>query len=240
MRDGSAPDDGPLDRRGRLPPRRMGDRPLVADRRQPGRHPARVQRGHPRVPLGREGARAHDGLLVTGGLRRDRAAPRDGRRPAASTAASSRGNLLSGEAEETILTVSRTDAERRANPGYRAFLANGFNVTRALVLFVWEVAIELTAAARAARRDVRPRGHRGGIYPLMRGAMCVDRPRPHRVRRADRHDARAPGRVRDLLELRRGRPPLGPRACRHPRGAAQARSAVRTDRARAPVCAATL
>src|SRR5215218_7419130 len=85
----------------------------------------------------------------------------------------SRGNLLSGEAEETILTVSRVDAERRANPGYRAFLANGFNVTRALVLFVWEVALELTAAARAARRDVRPRGHRGGVYPLMRGAMCV-------------------------------------------------------------------
>jgi uncharacterized membrane protein YvlD (DUF360 family) len=85
----------------------------------------------------------------------------------------SRGNLLSGEADATILTVSRSDAEKRANPGYRAFLANGFNVTRALVLFVWEVAIELTAAARAKRRDVRPRGHRGGIYPLMRAALCV-------------------------------------------------------------------
>src|SRR5215217_346952 len=85
----------------------------------------------------------------------------------------SRGNLLSGEAEETILTVSRVDAERRANPGYRAFLANGFNVTRALVLFVWEVVLEVTASVRAARRDVRPRGHRGGAYPLMRAAMCV-------------------------------------------------------------------
>ena len=85
----------------------------------------------------------------------------------------SRGNLLSGEAEEMILTVSRAEADRGANPGYRAFFANGFNVTRVLVLFVWEVVLELTAAARAARRDVRPRGHRGGIYPLMRGAMCV-------------------------------------------------------------------
>ena len=85
----------------------------------------------------------------------------------------SRGNLLSGEAEEVILTVSRSEAEKRANPGYRAFLANGFNVTRALVLFIWEIALELTAAARAKRRDVRPRGHRGGIYPLMRGVMCV-------------------------------------------------------------------
>jgi uncharacterized membrane protein YvlD (DUF360 family) len=85
----------------------------------------------------------------------------------------SRGNLLSGEADEAILTVSRTGAERRANPGYRAFYANGFNVSRALVLFVWEVTLEITAALRASRRDVRPRGHRGGIYPLMRGAMCV-------------------------------------------------------------------
>jgi len=86
---------------------------------------------------------------------------------------SSRGNLLSGEAEEVILTVSRADAEKRANPGYRAFFANGFNVTRVLVLFGWEIVLELTAAARAKRRGVLPRGHRGGIYPLMRGVMCV-------------------------------------------------------------------
>jgi hypothetical protein len=37
----------------------------------------------------------------------------------------------------------------------------------------WEVVLESTAAARQKRRDVRPRGHRGGIYPFMRGAMCV-------------------------------------------------------------------
>jgi uncharacterized membrane protein YvlD (DUF360 family) len=86
---------------------------------------------------------------------------------------SSRGNLLSGEAEEVILTVSRMEAEKRANPGYRAFFANGFNVTRALVLFGWEVILEWTASLRAIRRDVLPRGHRGGIYPFMRGAMCV-------------------------------------------------------------------
>jgi uncharacterized membrane protein YvlD (DUF360 family) len=86
---------------------------------------------------------------------------------------SSRGNLLSGEADEQILTVSRIEAEKRANPGYRAFFANGFNVTRSLVLFGWEVILEWVAALRAKRRDVRPRGHRGGLYPFMRGAMCV-------------------------------------------------------------------
>jgi uncharacterized membrane protein YvlD (DUF360 family) len=85
----------------------------------------------------------------------------------------SRGNLLSGEAEQVILTVSRIEADKRANPGYRVFFANGFNVTRLLVLFAWEVILEWTAAGRAKRRDVRPRGHRGGAYPFMRATMCV-------------------------------------------------------------------
>jgi uncharacterized membrane protein YvlD (DUF360 family) len=85
----------------------------------------------------------------------------------------SRGNLLSGEADHVILTASRSEAERHANPGYRAFFANGFNVLRSLVLFFWEVVVELSAAERARRRDVRPRGHRGGYYPFLRAALCV-------------------------------------------------------------------
>jgi uncharacterized membrane protein YvlD (DUF360 family) len=85
----------------------------------------------------------------------------------------SRGNLLSGEADHVILTVSRMDAEKQANPGYRAFLANGFNVTRTLMLLFWEVVLEVSASTRARRRNVLPRGHRGGIYPLLRGTLCV-------------------------------------------------------------------
>ena len=77
----------------------------------------------------------------------------------------SRGNLLSGEADEVILTVSRISAEKSANPGYRAFFANGYNVTRSLVLFGWEVVLEILASNRAARRDVQPRGHRGASTP---------------------------------------------------------------------------
>ena len=149
----------------------------------------------------------------------------------------SRGNLLSGEAEETILTVSRMEAEKGANPGYRAFLADGTNVTKALVLFIWEVLLEWTAAIRAARRDVRPRGHRGRLYPFLRGALCVIVRDADRVRGDDRHHARAPGGVRHLLELRRGRAPLRPRARRHAGGPAQARRGVRTHRARGPLCA---
>ncbi len=72
-----------------------------------------------------------------------------------------------------ILTVSRMSAEKQSNPGYRAFLANGFNVTRVLVLFLWEVMLEKLAAIQQRRRDVWPRGHRGGRYPFLRAALCV-------------------------------------------------------------------
>lgn len=85
----------------------------------------------------------------------------------------SRSNLLSGDADEVILTISRLSAEKHANPGYRAFFANGFNVTRTLVLFLFEVALEWTAAARGIRRDIRPRGHRGGTYPFVRAGLAV-------------------------------------------------------------------
>jgi uncharacterized membrane protein YvlD (DUF360 family) len=85
----------------------------------------------------------------------------------------SRGNLFSGDAEAMILTVSHMAAEKRANPGYRAFLANGFNVSRLLVLFCWEALLEKAAAIRQRRRGVWPRGDRGGLYPLLRAALCV-------------------------------------------------------------------
>jgi uncharacterized membrane protein YvlD (DUF360 family) len=85
----------------------------------------------------------------------------------------SRGNLLSGGADAAILTVSRLSAEKSANPGYRAFFANGQNVTRTLALFLWELFLELVASARQRRRGVIPRGHRGGSYPFVRAGMCV-------------------------------------------------------------------
>ena len=94
-----------------------------------------------------------EGLLVNGGA--------------------SRGNLLSGGADHVLLTVSRISAEKKANPGYRAFFANGFNVTRVLVLVLWEVILEVVAALRQGRRDVQPRGHRSGLYPFMRAGVCV-------------------------------------------------------------------
>ena len=85
----------------------------------------------------------------------------------------SRSNLLSGDAAQVILTVSRMEAEKKANPGYRAYLADGYNVTRTFVLFFYEVILELAGAARQRRRDVQPRGHRSLSYAFMRSGLSV-------------------------------------------------------------------
>ena len=146
----------------------------------------------------------------------------------------SRGNLLSGQADAVILTVSRIEAEKRANPGYRTFFANGFNVTRVLVLFFWEVVLEWTAALRAIRARRAAEGAPGRRLPVHAGRDVRRRPRPDRAVGADGHDGWAARRVRDVLELRRGGAPLGPRAGRHARGAAQARPGVRAPLARPP------
>ena len=109
------PEHGALAGRGHALAHRVGDRSLLADRRQPGRHPARLERGHPRLPLGREGDGHGD----------DCSAPADcaeiERRHATgigllTNGGASRGNLLSGEAEHVILTVSRIEAEKGPIP----------------------------------------------------------------------------------------------------------------------------
>ena len=85
----------------------------------------------------------------------------------------SRGNLLSGEADEVILTVSRIEAEKRANPGLPRVLRQRLQRharARALLLG-GRPRVDGGAPRDPARRP--PRGHRGGIYPFMRAAMCV-------------------------------------------------------------------
>ena len=147
----------------------------------------------------------------------------------------SRGNLLSGEADHLILTVSRMEAEKGRTRVTARSSRTRTTSPASLVLFFWEVILEWVAALRAIRRDVQPRGHRGGHLPVHARRDVRDRPRPHRVRRPHGPDEGARGGVRDLLELRRGRAPLRARACGHARGPAEARPAVRAHRPRAPL-----
>ena len=152
----------------------------------------------------------------------------------------SRGNLLSGEADAALLTASRVAEEKQANPGYRAFLANGSNVTRILVLGVvgGRARADRRGTPEAARR-APPRPSRRDLSAAARGDVRLH-PRPRRLLGAPGHVPRRSRGLRDVRQLRRGRAPLGTRACRHPRGSAEARPSLRDDRTRAPVRAASL
>ena len=159
------------------------------------------------------------------GLRGDRAPARHRDRPARRRAVRAARNLLSGEAEDVILTVSRMEAEKKSNPGYRAFLANGDNVTRTLVLFGWEVDPRLDsvpareATGRAAARA--PRRH----LPVHEGRPLHLRARTHRFGRHLGHVRGRPASTRRCRATTRWRT-LGPRASRHARDPAQARQPV--------------
>ena len=103
----------------------------------------------------------------------------------------SRGNLLSGGADHVILTVSRIAAEKKANPGYRAFFANGFNVTRLLVLFGWESCSSGPPRSEQAPRRPPARAPRWALS-VHAGRHVRDRPRPDRLRRDQRRCADGP------------------------------------------------
>ena len=146
----------------------------------------------------------------------------------------SRGNLLSGGAEEVILTVSRIKAERKANPGYRAFFANGHNVTRVVALFIGEVVHRgLGRCSSAAARRAAARTPGRYLSVPARGDVRFP-PRPHRLLGDLGHAPRPSRRLRDAVELRRGGAPLRPRAARHARDAPQARQAARANRTGGP------
>jgi uncharacterized membrane protein YvlD (DUF360 family) len=113
-------------------------------------------------------------LLVAGGLRGARAAAHNG---------SGVARRWGRQPRQPLLRRSGSRHPHRQPHGGRALgqprlprvPRQRFNVTRCLVLFGWEVILEWVAAARERRRDVRPRGHRGGVYPFL-AQRCVSSP----------------------------------------------------------------
>ena len=222
---------GPLDGRRHAPTGGVGDRSLVADGRQPGGDPARIERGHLGVPLGGEGDRDADDLLGTPGLRRDRAPACDGhrlarggrRQPWKPALGRGRGRdphrQPDGGGEEVQSRLSGVSRERRQRDAHTRPLHLGSHPRV-------DVVPACDPPGRASARS--PRRH----LPVDEGSAVRLRARPDRLGRPHRHDARAARRLRDVLELRRGGTSLGARARRHPRSTAQARRPLRAGRAR--------
>jgi uncharacterized membrane protein YvlD (DUF360 family) len=86
----------------------------------------------------------------------------------------SRGNLFSGDAPQTMFTASTLGnfSRHRTQDFYPLFMGV-YNFLRLVALFLWDVVLELRAARFQRRHDVRPRVHRGGIYPLLRASTTI-------------------------------------------------------------------
>jgi len=89
---------------------------------------------------------------------------------------SSIGNLVSGGASESILTMSRLSQRGTALGPTRSwfyFFISPFAFARALFLTLGEAGKELWQARRQRVAGVEPRIPRGGSYPLLRGVTNV-------------------------------------------------------------------
>jgi uncharacterized membrane protein YvlD (DUF360 family) len=89
---------------------------------------------------------------------------------------SSVGNLFSGDAAESILTVSRLSDPAAALGPTRSwfyFFVSPFALARAVFLSLGEVAKEMWQARRQRAAGVEPRIARGGSYPVLRGVSNV-------------------------------------------------------------------
>jgi uncharacterized membrane protein YvlD (DUF360 family) len=85
----------------------------------------------------------------------------------------SRGNMFSGDAPHCSATMSvLRDRERSSAREYFAYFADPYGFTRTIALYLWDVLMELRAARRQRRRG-EEHIDRGGLYPLMRGAITV-------------------------------------------------------------------
>jgi hypothetical protein len=88
---------------------------------------------------------------------------------------SSINNLFSGQAEHSVMTMSQmvdTQGERKIkNEDFNDYLGNPYNLSRSIILMVWEILVEYKEALVA--RNHRVKMHRGGVYPLLRAAVCV-------------------------------------------------------------------
>ncbi|MCA9875199.1 MAG: phage holin family protein [Anaerolineales bacterium] len=84
----------------------------------------------------------------------------------------SRGNLLSGDAPIVSLTASTMkDLSRLHLTDFYAYFVNPYNLTRTMLLLVWDVLLEMRQFRRARKNNVIPildKQHRGGKYPLLR------------------------------------------------------------------------
>lgn len=89
----------------------------------------------------------------------------------------SRANLVSGDAPNSMLTMSTVLRKKRKGSigqDYMAFFSNPYNALRTLIMAIGEISREIYQQIAQKRRDIEPRVHRGLFpYPLLRAFTNV-------------------------------------------------------------------
>src|SRR4051812_1043067 len=82
----------------------------------------------------------------------------------------SRANILSGDAQHSLLTMSTILSGNRGlvSRAYFSYFARPYNTARTVLLSIADIAQERYFAAQQVRRDTQPRIHRSRMYALMR------------------------------------------------------------------------
>ncbi|HYN70743.1 MAG TPA: phage holin family protein [Candidatus Eisenbacteria bacterium] len=95
------------------------------------------------------------------------------------TGGTSVSNLFSGGAARSVLTASTLDVSpdllfgNRAASEFYTYLVDPYSVVRGVVMTVGMIFQEWYQARRERARDIRPRMHRGGLFPVLRAVSSI-------------------------------------------------------------------
>lgn len=86
----------------------------------------------------------------------------------------SRSNLFSGDAQDVIFTYSKMkDISKFYSKTWFYFYSSPSNFGRILMLFFWEVLLELKSQIMHTIKNIKPRLRRGFIYPFVRAGAAI-------------------------------------------------------------------
>ena len=86
----------------------------------------------------------------------------------------SRSNLFSGDTDNVIFTLSKiVDVQKLYNKAWFSVFSNPSNFARVIVLFFWEMLLEISSQITHSIRNIRPRIKRGIVYIPVRAGTNV-------------------------------------------------------------------
>lgn len=86
----------------------------------------------------------------------------------------SRSNLFSGDTDNVIFTLSKiVDVQKLYNKAWFSVFSNPSNFARIIILFFWEMLLEISSQITHSIRNIRPRIKRGIVYIPVRAGTNV-------------------------------------------------------------------